>query len=176
MGGGHNAQSPLIVAFSASPKLSGLCLDLLRLVAPARKFANQSGNFPLDYCIPFALDSHSVFNKRRTLMGAPFDRYFFRGRPGFDEGFGFDAGHAEHQLARKSIWKQSNCKRRRVRSQVRNRGLRVCTSRRVTPASLAPVRQRAGLEGKPESARSSTLTRPWLGHDPGPKTSESDLW
>ncbi len=50
-------------------------------------------------------------------------------------GSGFGTGHAEHQSARKSIWKQSNCERLYVRS------------RRLKPVSFATVGRWAGLEG-----------------------------
>jgi uncharacterized protein (UPF0548 family) len=59
----------------------------------------------------------------------------------FRRRFGVGSGHAEHQLARKSIWKRINCKRLVLRRQ----------TRRLIPVSFATACLWAGLEGQPES-------------------------
>jgi hypothetical protein len=60
----------------------------------------------------------------------------FLGPTWFRRGCGFGTGHVEGQAPRKSIWKQSNCKRRIVRT------------RRLIPVSLSTVGLWAGLESQ----------------------------
>jgi N-acetyl-D-muramate 6-phosphate phosphatase len=72
--------------------------------------------------------------RRRSCNGCPCPKLVrsLLGPTWFRRGYGSGAGHAEHQFARKSIWKQSNCERRTFRP------------RRLTPVSFSTAGRWAG--------------------------------